>query len=125
MAARARLCPRDRGLMARDTLLYRRDQARKARRVEAYAEVRQQLRTVLAELVPGHRVWVFGSLAKPGRFNDASDVDLALAEPLTSMSVGRLSQELAERLGRRVDIVMFDQCRFRDKILREGELWTL
>ena len=81
MAARARLCPRDRGLMARDTLLYRRDQARKARRVEAYAEVRQQLRTVLAELVPGHRVWVFGSLAKPGRFNDASDVDLALAEP--------------------------------------------
>jgi predicted nucleotidyltransferase len=111
--------------MARDTLLHRRDQARKARRVEAYAEVRQELRAALAELVPGHRVWVFGSLAKLGRFNDASDVDLALAESPASMSVAGLSVELAERLRRRVDIVMLDGCRFRAKILREGELWTL
>ena len=111
--------------MPGDTLLFRRDQARKARRMEAYAEVRRQLRAALAELLPGHRVWVFGSLAKLGRFNDASDVDLALAEAPRSMSVGQLSLELAERLHRRVDIVMLDQCRFRDKILHEGELWTL
>lgn len=111
--------------MARDTLLYRRDQARKARRVEVFVAVRGQLRDALGELVPGHRVWVFGSLAKLGRFNEASDVDLALAEAPASMSVGRLSLELAERLGRRVDVVLLNECRFRDKILREGELWTL
>lgn len=79
----------------------------------------------LGALVPGGRVWVFGSLTKPGEFNDASDVDLALEAEPALMSAGVLSSELAERLGRPVDVVLLDQCRFRDKILREGELWTL
>ena len=55
-------------------------------------------RRELTALVPGDRIWLFGSLTQPGRFNDASDVDLALeAEPI-AMSAGRLSSELSERL---------------------------
>ncbi len=111
--------------MARDTLLLRRDEARQARRLEVHAQVRRDLRAALEDLVPGARVWVFGSLTERGKFNDASDVDLALEAEPVAMSAGRLSSELTERLARPVDIVLLDRCRFRDKILREGELWTL
>lgn len=111
--------------MARDTLLFRRDEARRARRIAVRLQVRRDLRAALEALVPGERVWIFGSLTQPGRFHDASDVDVALeAEPVV-MSAGRLSSELSERLARPVDVVLLESCRFRDKIRREGELWTL
>lgn len=110
--------------VAVDTLLARRDEARRARRIALYAETRRRLREALAELVPGHRIWVFGSLTTPGRFNDRSDVDLTLAEESQSISLGRLASELTERLGRPVDVVLLDRCRLRDRILREGEQWT-
>ena len=67
---------------------------------------------------------VFGSLTRPGVFNDASDVDLALERPPAAMSEGCLMVELMERLSRRVDVVLLSECRFRAKILREGEVWT-
>lgn len=111
--------------MAHDTLLFRRDEARRAARLVLQAQVGADLRTALRELVPGHRVWVFGSLVRPGEFNDASDVDLAFEVEPEQMSLSRLSSELAERLGRPVDVVQLADCRFRDKIVREGELWTL
>lgn len=41
------------------------------------------------------------------------------------MSVYQLTSLLAERLGRRVDVVLLPEYRFRDRIVREGEKWTL
>ena len=111
--------------MARDTLLFRRDEARRADRLVVQSQVRRDLRAALDALVPGERVWIFGSLTQPGRFNDASDVDVALEAEPAVMSVGRLSSELSERLARPVDVVLLETCRFRDKIRREGELWML
>jgi len=110
--------------MAMDTLLARRDEERRVRRLALHDETRRLLRDALADLVPGHPIWVFGSLTQPGRFNERSDVDLALADEPRSISAGCLASELTERLGRPVDVVLLDRCRFRDRILREGELWT-
>jgi predicted nucleotidyltransferase len=105
------------------TLLQQRDRARRERRLQVYAETRRALRVALADLVPGHTVIVFGSLTRPGVFNDRSDIDLALdAEPAGGS--WRLASALMERLGRPVDIVLLGKSRFRDKILREGEAWT-
>jgi predicted nucleotidyltransferase len=105
------------------TLLQQRDAARERRRLEIYEETRRRLRDSLAELVPGQKVIIFGSLTKPGIFNDRSDVDLALeAEPL-QMDTWRLTAELMEKLGRSVDIVLLDHCRFGKRIRREGEVW--
>ena|SRR5579862_1158687 len=105
------------------TLLQQRDAARERRRIEIYEETRRRLRDSLAELVPGQKVILFGSLTKPGIFNDRSDVDLALeAEPL-QMDTWRLTAELMEKLGRSVDIVLLDHCRFGKRIRREGEVW--
>jgi predicted nucleotidyltransferase len=106
------------------TLLQKRDLARQQRRLDVLAETRDRLRSALRELIPGQRVIVFGSLARPGVFNDHSDVDLALETEPTQMSVERLISELMERLERRVDVLLLNDCRFREKILREGEVWT-
>jgi hypothetical protein len=46
------------------------------------------------------------------------------SEP-AGLSPFQLISLLAERLGRKVDMVLLPDCRFRDKILREREAWTL
>lgn len=106
------------------TLLQERDLRRHQRRLEVYAETRRRLRAALANLIPGHRVIIFGSLTKPGVFNDRSDLDLALENEPPGMDCWALQSELMERLERPVDVVRLDKCRFREKILREGEVWT-
>jgi predicted nucleotidyltransferase len=105
------------------TLLQKRDLRRGQRRLEVLADTRQRLREALAELIPGHRIIVFGSLTKPGIFNDRSDIDLALETDPPQMDGWRLMSELMERLDRPVDVVRLDKCRFRDKILCQGEVW--
>ena len=106
------------------TLLQKRDLARQQRRLEVFSETRRRLQSALKELIPGQRVIVFGSLTKPGVFNDRSDVDLALETEPGQMSAERLVSELMERLERPVDVLLLNRCRFRGKILREGEAWT-
>ena len=105
------------------TLLQQRDLARSQRRLQVYAETRRRLKAALADLIPGQKVLVFGSLTKQGVFNDQSDVDVALETEPPQMDSWRLMAELMDRLERRVDVVRLDKCRFRQKILREGEVW--
>jgi predicted nucleotidyltransferase len=105
------------------TLLQEMERERLRQRERLRTEARRQLREVLRELVPGRRVVVFGSLAKPGRFTEASDIDLALDSEPEGMSPYQLTSLLAERMGRRVDVVLLPETRLRDKILREGEIW--
>ena len=107
------------------TLLQRREDARRRRRAALCAETRRRLRSALAELLPGSRVIVFGSLTRPERFHEDSDVDVALIEVPEGLDELRLMAELEERLERPVDVLRLSQCRFRDKIMREGEVWTL
>jgi len=84
-----------------------------------------QLRTALRALAPAESVIVFGSLLRPGRFNEASDVDLALEQEPANMSIYQLTSLLAETLGRAVDVVLLPECRFREQVLRQGERWML
>ena len=88
-------------------------------------EMRRELRAALSEFAAVRKVIVFGSLAKQGRFTENSDIDVALESEPPGLSCYQLTSLLAERLGRRVDVVLLPECRFRDKILREGETWTL
>ncbi len=107
------------------TLLQRRDAVRRQRRLDVRMEARRRLQAALAELLPGSKVVVFGSLTKAGVFNDASDIDLALEEESPNLTAWQLTGELMDRLGRPVDVVVLKRSRFREKILREGEIWTL
>ena len=101
------------------------DVERRAGNERLRLETRRQLQAALTELLPGQTAIVFGSLVKPGKFSDVSDVDLALAGEPPHLSVCQLTSLLGERLGRPVDVLLLSECRFRDKIQREGEPWTL
>ncbi len=102
-------------------IAYDRDRCREALRSQTLAG----LKRALPDLMPAQRAIVFGSLVKPGRFSDESDVDLAIDVEPAGMSICQLTSLLSERLGRRVDIVFLPECRFRDRVLREGEVWTM
>jgi predicted nucleotidyltransferase len=105
------------------TLLHKMNDERAAQRERLRMRVRDELRSALRDIAPGVPVTVFGSLAQAGRFTEESDVDLALAAEPAGLSVYQLIAQLSERLERRVDIVLLSECRFRAKILREGESW--
>ena len=107
------------------TLLQQMASERRQRRELVRVQTLQQLRNALRQLLPASRVVVFGSLTQSGRFEEGSDVDVALEAEPAGLSVYQLSSLLAERLGRPVDVVLLPECRFREKILKEGEPWTL
>ena len=87
-------------------------------------ETRDRLRAALRALLPGTPVLLFGSLTRPGGFRRTSDVDVALwAEPVGISRFG-LAARLEEAVGRPVDLVLLGETRFREKLLREGEVWT-
>lgn len=106
------------------TLLQHMEIERKERLEALRCHTRETLRTALNALLPDQSVIVFGSVTKPGGFHEASDIDLALETEPKGMSQYQLSSLLAEWLGRPVDVVLLPECRLRDKIRREGELWT-
>ena len=88
--------------------------------------VRRSLQHALREIyLPGTNVWVFGSLVQRGRFNEHSDIDLAVEEPPAGRSLFWLQGELESRVGCAVDVLILAETRLRQKIEREGEMWTL
>jgi predicted nucleotidyltransferase len=106
------------------TLLEQMARQRHESRERLRHEERLRLREVLHQTIPGRRVFVFGSLVKPGNFTEESDIDLALESEPPDMTIYQLISLLSERMGRRVDVLLLDECRFKDRILREAELWT-
>ncbi len=96
-----------------------------AREETARLTTREILRRELTRLLPGHRVWLYGSITRPNRFHDWSDVDLAPEAEPGQISLLAVMGLLREALGREVDLAMISQTRLRDKIVREGELWIV
>ena len=84
---------------------------------------RAALRAALARHVPGVAVWVYGSLVKPGRFHEWSDVDLALESLPPAMSLDYLQSLVAADVGCEVDVCLIGRTRLKPMIEREGERW--
>ena len=106
------------------TLLQKRDADRQRQRLVLFDRTREELRGVLREVLPASRVIVFGSLTRRGVFNAASDIDLALFEEPAGKNIFGLMAELEGRMRRHVDILLLEETRLKEKILREGEVWT-
>jgi predicted nucleotidyltransferase len=105
------------------SLLTARHQARQAERERLRLATRDRLRSVLARVLPGETVHVFGSITKPGRFFEGSDIDIALEHEPSTIGLYELIGLLHEELGSPVDVLLLTETRFREKILLEGELW--
>lgn len=67
--------------------------------------------------------YIFGSLTRPDRFTETSDVDIAVEQidPEVFFTVISL---LVTALGREVDLIKLDQCHFAHRIREAGILWT-
>lgn len=107
------------------TLLEKLNSERAERNEGLRIQTRARLRSALHRLKPAKRIILFGSLVRQGEFGETSDVDLALETEATGMSLYQLTAVLAEETGHSVDVVLLPECRFRERIEREGERWTL
>ena len=66
---------------------------------------------------------LFGSVVRPGRFGDRSDVDVAVPD-LEPRAYFALMGHLEDGLEREIDLVPLDTCHFADSIRRTGLRWT-
>jgi predicted nucleotidyltransferase len=82
------------------TLLHRLETERRERLEGLRLATRAALRDAMRELLPGTPVRLFGSITRRYRFNDCSDVDLALEAEPPGLSIYQLISLLSERLGR-------------------------
>jgi hypothetical protein len=81
------------------------------------------LRESLSRHVPGTAVWVYGSLVKPGRFHEWSDVDVALESLPAGMTLEYLQSLLSADVGREADVCLLDRTRLKPGIEGGGERW--
>jgi predicted nucleotidyltransferase len=108
------------------TLLVKMTEERARRREAARMATYRRLREALSKLLPsGSEVWVFGSLLKPGRFREHSDIDIAVTSLPAGRSEAWLQGELELRLERGVDVLNLNETGLRSKIERVGERWML
>ena len=106
-------------------LLREREKNRLLRRETDAAAARRKLRDALGAIPGLDRVVIFGSLARRGAFHSRSDIDVAIEKEPPGMTRYQLAARLEEAMGRPVDVVLLGETRLRDKILCEGETWTL
>jgi hypothetical protein len=113
--------------MAFDTSIV--DQARCKKRAQMERE-RQATLSQLFYLLDKHsaelnisEAYVFGSITRPGRFRDESDVDVAV-ERINAESFFRTMSVFSTVLGRAVDLVELSKCHFAQQIRERGIRWT-
>ena len=103
------------------------------RRLEEKRREREELRyevlertfkalEILSERYYFKKAYIFGSLVNPGRFHEWSDVDVAFIG-LKDEDFFRIMADLSELIGRDVDVVQMERCRFSDLIEKEGIVW--
>lgn len=104
-------------------LLVERRKMLEQRAADAAGRTRELLRAALARHVAGTAVWVYGSLVRPGRFREWSDVDLAFEMLPDGMSLEYLQSLLSSAVEREVDVCLLRETRLRPVIEAEGERW--
>jgi predicted nucleotidyltransferase len=100
------------------------ERQRAERRERLRAEVRSELKTVLRQLAPGEATYLFGSIVHAGKFHDRSDIDVAFVDEPRACNLYQMQARLEDAMRRPVDLIVLSECRLKEKILREGELWT-
>jgi predicted nucleotidyltransferase len=105
-----------------DQALAQRSQRLEAERTRLLQQTLDLLPQLAQEMGIRH-AYIFGSVVKPHRFHDRSDVDIAVEmdEPARlPEAISRFSQ----RLQRNVDVVDLSTIHFAQRIREEGILWT-
>lgn len=85
---------------------------------------RDRLRAALLRHAAGQGAWVYGSLCKPGRFNEHSDCDVALESLPEDVDLPDLQSLLSRATEMEVDVCLLGETRLADIIRKTGERWT-
>lgn len=95
----------------------RKNQAGETRRKKELAELRGKLRRYFARRKVS-RVYLIGSILCPGAFDEQADIDIAVLG--LEGNFFRISAELEALVGRDLDLIELEQCRFANEVEREG-----
>lgn len=113
--------------MTPKTSVLDRARARRRRRLE---RDRRATLTHLLHLLDRHapdlgicEAYVFGSLIRPGRFREDSDVDVAV-QGVNPEAFFEVMSLLSAALERPVDLVDLSECHFARRIRERGILWS-
>lgn len=68
-------------------------------------------------------VYVFGSVIKPGKFQQRSDVDVAV-KGLDKLRLYSLIADISAILERDVDVIVLEECHFSESIIKKGAKWN-
>jgi predicted nucleotidyltransferase len=108
------------GILER-ALKKKRADGEKSRRRRA-SEVREALRELSGE-ISFDEAYLFGSITKPGKYSDDSDIDIGFAG-LADKDFFLAQAFLSRALGCEVDVVQVERSgRLKDKIREEGVKW--
>jgi len=105
-----------------DSSLERKKQEREAFRLEMLGRLFHILER-LSEDIPFKEAYIFGSLSKPLKFFEDSDIDIGfvgLADGDFFKAIAFLSREI----GKDVDVVQLEGQRLAEKIKKEGIKWA-
>lgn len=108
------------------SVLDRAIEARRAKWERRRQATLQSVMTVLDKFLPQYGVteaYVFGSLARPGRYHDASDIDIAVVWEDRRDFFG-MAADVSRAMGQDIDILPLEQLPFAEKIKQEGVRWT-
>jgi uncharacterized protein len=104
-----------------DEAITRRRQTLEQERQTTLEQVKQWL-TANGQKYGIEQAYLFGSLIRPHHFTQQSDIDVAV-ELIAAQDLFMAMSDLAEAVGRDVDLIELAKCPFAHRIRQEGVLW--
>lgn len=105
-----------------DKVLQRKSIERERLRLASIEKAKKILKE-MSKSIGFEKVYLFGTITKPYRFSEGSDIDIAFVGLKDEDFFSALAY-LSRNLGRDVDILQLEKHRLREKIIREGIVWT-
>lgn len=104
-----------------DFYLKKLEKKKEARRIRLLRKVKNALGRIRKDLY-FKEAYIFGSILKPGRFYNDSDIDIAV-NGLKDKDFFLFMARLSDMAGEDVDVLQLEKHRLKDKIMKEGLLW--
>ena len=105
-----------------DKTIARKRKEREAKRLQFIERLFDILRR-LSKSVSFDEAYIFGSVIKPHRFSELSDIDVSFIG-LKDEDFFKTMSFISNEIGLEVDVIQLEGHRLADKIKREGIRWT-
>lgn len=104
-----------------DKVLEEKKSKREEFRLKTIADITDALNELFQEIF-FEEAYIFGSLIKPHKFSQDSDIDIGFIG-LNDQDFFKALAFLSRKIGSDVDIIQLEGHRFKDKIMKESIKW--